>query len=957
MKHAVTILIGALLIAVITPLAQFSTLAMVNHDMETSAASGWVFGLLFSFVIAAAGLRLITRKPWLNRGQVVVVFAMLSVAVPIMNLGLVRPLFLSLRAVQQHYVGLGVDTYRRAYQEQSPNWFPAVPTQEGLAYQKAERLLTLLNDDDLARKRQSTLNDWILELQIEARQIERGLDLREHTAGTLLDHLEVLGVNQLERIRSVLDRDEALMELAARMDLIEPIENRYQRLRDRSEAVRQELEGVILTLDERELYFVPSLRRGFDRGVRGRMNRLEDTILSQEEREALLARGLELQDRIPGIRAKLMETGERDRTHLLQAREQAHRKEFAVMSAEELGEIRTEFIFRSRTQERRSIYGQEAAPGIPGHDLAALDESIFRTDDAKERLYEMPFWQRVAFVQSRIPMDLWMPALLRWSALIICLFLFLMCLAEWLRRKWVDRENLAFPLVEVADQLIRHDFRLETAEDILHPEKRKGMFSNTFWFGFAIGMLILIVEAIGYYTPGDAKVIAVDMTQKLGATGIWRELNNLFFVLSPILVGLFFLVSLEISFSVWAIYLIFRLAFFAIGLSSQTGIRDPNYVGWASRGFPFEMEQLLGAGLCFGLLLLYKAWGASGKKQSTANVAGDRYLPGKLMLAGFILLPLMIMLLLHDLGMQNIWMMLIFGIVLLLLTITTARLRAETGLPMQQVSYDFTRLPLMLGMANVMSTKSFLNYFSLVFLPMSLLFRLLPQQLENLELGRRYQVKGRVLALATLIAFFTALVVGLFSFLILVYWVGAPAMGVGAVDQGPPHHGILAYPLWVSHFLGEEGLSSFTNLHTMRLFFVFIGAAVFTGLTLLRSRILKFPFHPLGYLLLLFSIYHVWLSPFAKGSANIALGGASWLWGSAFVAWLIKKLVIKYGGMNTYRNAKPGFVGLIVGALFALFLVNLVDLGVSIRATDPTYEPSDRQKTFIENPAFTPRVY
>jgi hypothetical protein len=32
-----------------------------------------------------------------------------------------------------------------------------------------------------------------------------------------------------------------------------------------------------------------------------------------------------------------------------------------------------------------------------------------------------------------------------------------------------------------------------------------------------------------------------------------------------------------------------------------------------------------------------------------------------------------------------------------------------------------------------------------------------------------------------------------------------------------------------------------------------------------------------------------------------------------FVAWLLKSLILRYGGMNVYRQALPFFLGLILG--------------------------------------------
>lgn len=959
MKHALTIFIGALLIAVITPLAQFSTLNMTNHDMETSAASGWAFGFLFAFMLAAVALRLITRKPWLNRGQVVVLFAMLTIAVPVMNLGLIRPLLLMLRTAQVHYVNLGVDTYRRAYQEQSPDWFPVVPTTEGLAYHKAERLLRLLNDDEVARRRQTSMNRVLLEMQIETRRAERGESPRENIRESLMEDMFELGLVEVERVRQRLDRDADLLQTAIRLGLNEPLSNRLVELQAGSEQTLESLRPHILALDERTLYFVPSLRETFDRGILGRLSRLEEQM-SEQERLALQDEAGRIDHEFADLREAVMRLGERDYSDLAGTRREAYLEEFAPMTESQLAELRTEFIYRSRTQERRRLYGQRDQGHVPGHDLSPLEDSVFRTSQEKDDFNERSFVQKVGFVRDRVSWNIWLTPLLRWGSLFLVIFVFMMCLADWLRRKWVERENLAFPLVEVADSLIRHDFRLETAEDLLHPERRKGMFSPIFWAGFALGMLILVVEALGYYGPGSPKVMALDVTSNLFATGVLRELNNLVFVLSPILVGLFFLVSLEISFSVWALYLLYRIVFLVIGLNAQGAIRDPNHVGWAARSFPFELEQLLGAGICFGILLVYKSierGSVKGKGKAPPSANGNPYLPGRLTQAGLVVMPLLAWLLVRDLGMRHTGMAFLFGVTVLLLAISSARLRAETGLPMQHVNYDFTRLPMVVGMSGTMGVKSFLNYFALAFLPVTLLFRLLPQQLENLELARRHQVKGTLIAAASLVAFITAVGTGIFSLLILSHWIGGDALGIGAPDQGPDMSGVMSYPLWVSHFLGEEGLETFTRPHSMRLLFVGVGAGIFGILTFLRSRILKFPFHPLGYLLFLFSVYHVWISPYHKGISGADLGGASWLWGSALVAWGLKSLIIKYGGMNTYRNAKPGFIGLIVGALVAVFLVNLVDLSVSIRASNPEFEPSDTQKIFIDNPAFTPRVY
>ncbi|MEI8121511.1 MAG: hypothetical protein WCI20_05630, partial [bacterium] len=102
-----TILLGVALIAVIVPMAQFMTISVSQTDMETATPAGWVFGLVFSLILAVAAIRAISRYQLVSRQSVVILFCMLSIAVPVMNLGLVRPLFLALYAVQKNFVLYG----------------------------------------------------------------------------------------------------------------------------------------------------------------------------------------------------------------------------------------------------------------------------------------------------------------------------------------------------------------------------------------------------------------------------------------------------------------------------------------------------------------------------------------------------------------------------------------------------------------------------------------------------------------------------------------------------------------------------------------------------------------------------------------------------------------------------------------------------------------------------------
>jgi hypothetical protein len=73
-----------------------------------------------------------------------------------------------------------------------------------------------------------------------------------------------------------------------------------------------------------------------------------------------------------------------------------------------------------------------------------------------------------------------------------------------------------------------------------------------------------------------------------------------------------------------------------------------------------------------------------------------------------------------------------------------------------------------------------------------------------------------------------------------------------------------------------------------------VGGAVTMALGVLRQRFIWWPFHPIGYVM-----------------AGTATSSAFWF--PYLLAWLAKGLVLRYGGMNLYRNTLPLVYGLILG--------------------------------------------
>lgn len=942
---ALTIFWGAVLLVVLAPLSQFLTLMTVNADIETATPVGWAVGILFTLALAWIVLRALARTEWLDRRHLVLLYCMLTIGVPVMNLGVVRQVYLAMHTVLNEYLANGNSTYRLAYASLNPSWFPVVPDDPSLAWIKTDRLLRFLQNPADYQARQKALQELTRELgSLTAGQAMPG-------AAALIERL---GLDELETVLG----QKTFVEKAREAGILGLLETRLAVARQESSRAAEVLKRELGTVDEEVLNHTEFVSKRLDRSSLDRLRTVRNRM-TPEEKAGLEARLAAIADRLPvWIQLSgVLGTGDfaNVRAHLAGMKAD----QLASMRDAERASIRADMVYRMTRAERQALLQMDGAGGTPNLNLLAFTTSIWQELSAEQARKSLSFTAQIEQVIGKIPWHLWWRPTLMWFFLLVVIFIFLMSLTEWLRRKWVDRENLAFPLVEAADHIIRHDFKLETAEDVRQPEKRATLFNPLFLVGIAAGFLYLSAEALSHYeiTNQDLR-FSFDFSKQVFTDGFFKGFTGVFFTLSPVVLGVAFLVNLEVSLSVWVSFFVFKLIEATVRNGvGENALRASEYTGYGGgRFFPFAMEQLLGACVCFFLLMMWKMFRSGGN----AKVPGQEknaYLPFRWNWTIMGISALATFLLLWNYGLTHAGFLLVLAFIVLAQTLTAARVRAETGLHTHHVSYEFSKLPMVFGMTGWTGGKVYTLFTSITFLPVTLLFRTLPQQLENLELARRFQLGYRTVAWATLAGFCVALAAGMMSFLVFAHHFGAAFHGSSVFPgQGvASSSGIAAYPLYVSHFLGENGLESFTRIHPLRIIFMAVGFGVVALLAFLRHRFLRFPIQPVGYLVILLSIYYSWISPYVKGEPGVT--ETTYLWGSVFTAWLVKTLVIKYGGMNSYKAAKPLFVGLIVGATLAVFGWNVVDLACSITAESGRGEAGTFIKYFLDKPPYSPRFY
>jgi len=158
------------------------------------------------------------------------------------------------------------------------------------------------------------------------------------------------------------------------------------------------------------------------------------------------------------------------------------------------------------------------------------------------------------------------------------------------QRRWVEEERLSFPIVQLPLEMagIREQFA----------GGRPFWRNHVMWIGFGVAAIYNLVNILGALYPSIPSFgTTFDLAPK-DLPSVWRYWRPMVIQYRPELIGFGFLVSSEVSFSIW---------FFFV-LSKIEGILCYLW-GLNVAGVPFEQEQSLGAFLLLGLWLLWAVRG------------------------------------------------------------------------------------------------------------------------------------------------------------------------------------------------------------------------------------------------------------------------------------------------------------------------------------------------------------
>jgi hypothetical protein len=525
------------------------------------------------------------------------------------------------------------------------------------------------------------------------------------------------------------------------------------------------------------------------------------------------------------------------------------------------------YVFRGATPANG--WADDIHPLLPGH-LVVTDPSVI------DSLYlgSVSFYTRARVLA-------WLPVVAWWTGFFMLVAWVMLCLSAMVRRQW-DAERLNYPIAEVPVLITS-----PTAQLFRQPQ---------LWVAAGLAAFLQLLKVVNIMYPSvPAMPIGVQVFR--ASSRPWTAAGSIPISSYPFAYGLAYLLPLHLAFSVWFFFWFVRL---------EMVIADAmGHYQW--QGFPYVQQQGFGAYLAFCAFMFWVARGRIARMlrggASSAEDQGEA-LPMRVALVGALLgIAALVAFAMHA-GMGLLaavcFFVLVFAVVLV-----TARMRAELGLPTIEL-YQVGAEDVMQRVAGTAAWRGKdLSVMSLFFF-LTRTHRQFPMQnyVDAFRIGHSTDMKLRPIAGLLMALTLVSVVAAFWAYLHVTYAVGfesASFTGPAPWAFGNAPWAKLAS--WIAAPRAPELGSSVAYG---------LGFVMMLALTAVRVRFLGWPLHPVGYL--------------ASGSFGLFR-----LWLPIFITWLVKMLLLRYGGLRAYRKGLPFFIGLIIGEFTAGFLRSVVDLALDLR--------------------------
>ena len=470
---------------------------------------------------------------------------------------------------------------------------------------------------------------------------------------------------------------------------------------------------------------------------------------------------------------------------------------------------------------------------------------------------------------GEVPYGAWAGPLCAWAVLLGAFCFTMISLMVIFRKRWVEQERLSFPLAQLPASLVEH------------PAGERALLSNgVFWFGFGVAALVGLSLIVSRFLPFIPAV-------NLGfGIRFYRNSIGVPFSTDFLALGISYLVSMDILISILLFTFLSYVQIYLVTVSGSAILGSPPYLPYA------HYTQLHQEGV--GALIVLVGFGFYEARHHLKDVFGKAFgsapevddgdelisyraaVVGALAGVGFICCWL---------AMTGIswWVAPVFAGLMLATYLGIARILAEAGVVMKA---PLSPMQVLLNAAGTQALGG--PTVAGCFLAQPWAFpdaaHAAASASTSLKLTHRAGLRARPLFYALALALALGGVTATVTLLHYAYTLGAYGFAeTGFVIKAVNYH--LSY-------YGDAIKDPSAAGQPIRLLWSGVGMAVMGLLVLARQRFFWWPIHPIGY--------------------PIATVVPSW-WFSAFLAWLFKRNVLKYGGPSLYGRTRPFFLGLILG--------------------------------------------
>lgn len=468
----------------------------------------------------------------------------------------------------------------------------------------------------------------------------------------------------------------------------------------------------------------------------------------------------------------------------------------------------------------------------------------------------------------------WLQPAVWWIAFIFVLMTVMLCINILLRVQWTERERLTYPIIQLPLEMV-------------NPE------SNFFrrrmvWFGFSVAAAISILNLLNSIFP-EVPYLPVkrQSIHQYFTTRPWNAMGGVKISFYPFAIGIAFLIPLDLLFSCWVFYWLYKIELMIGRIVGFRGIPR----------FPYANEQAFGTYIG---LLAFALWaGRSHFKAIIVHLSqgiglldskrqvddSNEPIPYRLAFFGILIGCVFLGIFSYQIGM-SLWVIPLFFGLYFLLAIMIARVRAELGFLVHDLHNIDPHSVLVTALGTHRLGDGSLIGFSLyMFFNRAYRAHPMPQLLEALKITQTQSISSRRMALAILIATSVGSVV--------IFWLLLDSYYRHGAESGYYETWALGFGRGVYRQL--EGWLTFPRAPDLTgVGFMGVGFLLTALMMVVRAKFLWWALHPLGY-----AMANSW------GMYN--------LWCCLLVAWFLKAIVLKHGGLQSYRQAIPFFLGIALG--------------------------------------------